>query len=128
MPATYTAAVKTARMTATRDHFADGTIEILTAADVVLVSVGLSPGGGAVAGSVWTLTLDAASVAATGAGVATKARLKTALGAADLTDLVVVSQAAVDADPGIVRDIIMDNTSVAVGQIVNVSNFTVTHA
>ena len=42
MPLTYSVDAKNARMTATRDACADGTLEILTSADAVLASIGLS--------------------------------------------------------------------------------------
>ena len=49
MPVSYTTAIKTARMTATRDYHANGTVEILTAADAVLATFGLDAAGGTVA-------------------------------------------------------------------------------
>lgn len=54
MAVTYATAVKTARMTATRDHFADGTLEILDASNNVLVTFGLSASGGTVTNDVTT--------------------------------------------------------------------------
>lgn len=42
MPLTYSTGAKNARMTAVRDLCADGTLEILTSADAVLASIGLS--------------------------------------------------------------------------------------
>ena len=57
MAVTYNAAVKTSRMTATRDYFANGTLEILTAADAVLATFGLDLAGGTVSGAVWTLVV-----------------------------------------------------------------------
>lgn len=49
MPLTYSVDAKNARMTATRDACADGTLEILTSADAVLASIGLSTATAAVA-------------------------------------------------------------------------------
>ena len=49
MPMTYSVGAKNARMTATRDACADGTLEILTSADAVLASIGLSTATAAVA-------------------------------------------------------------------------------
>ena len=42
MPVTYSTGAKNARMTATRDACADGSLEILTSADAVPASIGLS--------------------------------------------------------------------------------------
>lgn len=119
MAVTYNAAVKTNRMTATRDYFANGTLEILTAADAVLATFGLSTGGGTVAGDIWTITFDASTVAAGAAGTAAKAQIKTAGGSAHLTGLTVGTTGA---------DIIIDNTSIASGQNVTISAATIQHA
>lgn len=45
MAVTYNTAVKTTRMTATRDYFANGTLEIQTSGDAVLATFGLSASG-----------------------------------------------------------------------------------
>ena len=119
MPVSYTTAIKTARMTATRDYHANGTVEILTAADAVLATFGLDAAGGTVAGAVWTLVLDAATVTATGAGTAAKAHVKTAGGTIGLSGLTVGTSGT---------DIILDNTSIATGQTVGLSSATITHA
>lgn len=119
MSVTYNAAVKTARMTATRDYFANGTLEILTAADAVLVTFGLSPSGGTVSGGVWTLAFDAGTVAASGTGTANKAQIKNAGASAHLTGLTVGTSGS---------DINLDNLSIASGQNVTLSGGTITHA
>lgn len=120
MAVTYNAAVKTDRMTATMDYFANGTMEILTAADAVLVTFGLSGTGGAVSTDTWTLAFDATTVAATGTGTATKAQIKSAGGDAHLTGLTVGTSAT---------DIVIDNTSIASGQNVTISgSATIQHA
>ena len=119
MAVTYATTVKTARITATRDHFANGTLEILTAANAVLVTFGLSASGGTIASDTWTLVLDASTVQATGAGNATKAQIKTAGGTANLTGLTVGTAGA---------DIILNNTSIAIGQDVTLSSATIKHA
>lgn len=123
MAVTYNTAVKTARITATRDYFANGTLEILTAADAVLVTFGLSAGGGSIAGAVWTITFDASTVAATGAGTgagtAAKAQIKTSGGSAHLTGLTVGTSGS---------NINLDNTSISSGQNVTLSSATITHA
>ena len=119
MAVTYATAVKTDRMTATRDHFANGTLEILTAADALLVTFGLSAGGGTIATNVWTLTFDAGTVAASGTGTAAKAQLKTAGAAANLTGLTVGTSGA---------DINLNNTSINAAQNVTLTSATITHA
>jgi hypothetical protein len=121
MPAVYAAAAEAARMTATRDYFANGTLELLSAADVLLVSFGLSPTGGSVAGSVWTLEFDASPVAAVAGGTAAKAQLKTAGGLAHLTGLTVTAT-------GGGGDVTLDNTSIATGQSVAINSATITHS
>ena len=122
MSVIYNAAVKTARMTTTRDHFADGSLEILTAADALLVTFGLAAGGGSVAGLVWTLAFDNNTVAAAAAGTAAKAQIKRSAAngaAAHLTGLTVGISGA---------DVILDNLSIASGQNVTISAGTITHA
>lgn len=119
MPVTYSTGAKNARMTAVRDLCADGTLELLTSADAVLASIGLSATGGTVTGGVWTVTFDGAATA-TAAGTATRARIKAASGT------VVVDGLTVSATSG-AGDVRLDNTSIASGQSVTVSSFTVTH-
>ncbi|MDX0450699.1 hypothetical protein GOL37_27365 [Sinorhizobium medicae] len=119
MAVTYNAAVKTARMTATRDHFANGTLEILTAADAVLATFGLDAAGGTVSGAVWTLVFDNSTVAAGASGTAAKAQIKTGGGTAHLTGLTVGTSGS---------DINLDSVSITSGQNVTLSSATVTHA
>lgn len=118
MAVTYNTAVKTARITATRDYFANGTLEIMTAADAVLVTFGLDAAGGTISGAVWTLVLDASTVAASGTGTAAKAQVKTSGGSAHLTGLTVGTSGS---------DINLDNTSINSGQNVTLSSATITH-
>ena len=119
MAVTYNVAVKTDRITATRDYFANGTLEILTSADAVLVTFGLSASGGTISGDTWTLTFDAGTVAATGAGTAAKAQIKTSGGSAHLTGLTVGTSGT---------DVIIDNTSLEVDQDVTMTSATIQHA
>lgn len=119
MAVTYNVAVKTSRMTATRDYFADGTLEILTAADGVLATFGLSVAGGSIATDTWTLAFDASTVAATATGVAAKAQIKNSGGNAHLTGLTVGTSGS---------DINLDNTSINSGQNVTLSSATIQHA
>lgn len=111
-------AVKTDIMTAMRDHFANGTLEIMTSADAVLVTFGLSASGGTVAADTWTLTLDAATVAASATGTATKAQIKTSGGVANITGLTVGTSGT---------DIVLDNNSIAAAQDVTISSATIAH-
>lgn len=119
MAVVYTDAVKTQRITATRDHFADGTLEILTSTDTVLVTFNLTLAGGSVATDTWTLEFDNATVAATASGTATKAQIKTSGGTADLTGLTVSTTGA---------DINLDNDSINSGQNVTLNSATIQHA
>lgn len=119
MTITYNAAVKTARITATRDYFANGTLEILTAGDVLLATFGLSALGGTISGSTWTLTWDATTVAAVASGTASKAQIKTSGGSSHLTGLTVGTSGT---------DIIIDNTNIASGQNVTIGTSTIAHA
>jgi hypothetical protein len=125
MAVTYATAVKTARITATRDHFANGTLEILAANDTVLAIFGLSATGGSISGAVWTLAFDAGTVAGeagAGAGTAaTKAQIKTSGASANLTGLTVGAT-------GSGADIELDNTNIASGQNVTLDSGTITHA
>lgn len=119
MAVTYATAVKTARITATRDHFANGTLEILTSADAVLATFGLSATGGTISGGTWTLAFDASTVTATGTGTAAKAQIKTAGATANLTGLTVGTSGA---------DINLDSVSITTGQSVTLSSATIAHA
>ena len=119
MPVTYSVGAKNARMTAVRDLCADGTLELLTSTDTVLLSLGLSTAGGSVTGGVWTVTFDGAAQA-TAAGTAAKARIKAASGT------VVVDGLTVNTTGG--NDVVkLDNTSIATGQSVNPNAVTIAH-
>lgn len=120
MAVTYATAAKTARMTATRDHFADGTLEIgTTGMATVLATFGLSATGGSVTNDVWTLAFDASSVTASAGGTAAAPRLKNSVGTANLTGLTVGTSGS---------DINLDSTSISSGQTVTLSSATITHA
>jgi hypothetical protein len=119
MAVTYSAGTKTARITATRDDVANGTLEILTAADAVLATFGLSADGGSIAGSVWTLAFDASPVSASGTGTAAKAQIKNSGGTARITGLTVGTSGS---------DINLDSTSITTGQNVGLTSATITHA
>jgi len=123
MAVTYNVAVKTNRMTATRDYFANGTLELQSAGDVVLAVFGLDAAGGTILSDTWTLVFDAATVQGTvaaGAGTdATKAVIKTSGGNAHITGLTVGTSGA---------DINLDNVNIADGQDVTLSSATIQHA
>lgn len=123
MSVTYSNAAKAARMTATRDLVAAGTLELLSAADAVLAVFTLTAGGGAVADDVWTLAFDASTVtgeAAASTGTdATKAQIKTSGGTAVITGLTVGASGA---------DVVLNNVSIAEGQDVSLGSATFTHA
>jgi len=126
MPApTYDSVVKAARMTATRDAVADGTLELLAANDDVLAIFALTAAGGTVTNAVWTLAFDSSSTtgeaAASTGTVATQARIKNSGGTARITGLTV---GATSSGAGVE----LDNTSIASGQTVTISSATFTHA
>jgi hypothetical protein len=106
-------------MTATRDQVANGTLEILTAADAVLATFGLDAVGGTISGAVWTLVFDASSVTAGASGTAAKAQIKNSGGTALITGLTVGTSGS---------DINLNNTSINSGQTVTLSSATITHA
>jgi len=119
MAVTYTTAVKTASMTAKLNFFANGTLEILTATDDLLVTFGLNAAGGTVTGAVWTLVLDATPVAASGTGTAAKAQVKTAGAVVGITGLTVGTTNS---------NINLDNVTINTGQNVGLSSAVITHA
>lgn len=123
MSVTYATAVKTDRMTATRDAVANGSLELLSAGDVVLATFGLSATGGTVVDDEWTLAFDASTVqgaaGAAGGVDATKAQIKTSGGTAVITGLTVGTSGT---------DIVLDNNNIDEGQDVTLSAATVTHA
>lgn len=125
MPVIYHMAVKTARMTATRDSVANGSLEMLSAANTVLAIFGLAPAAGTVSNDIWTLELDDPDVngeVAAGAGTnATKARIKDSGGTVRVSGLTVGL-------PGSGADFIMVNTSITSGQEVGPTSGSIQHA
>jgi hypothetical protein len=120
MAVNYATAVKTARITATRDNVAAGTLEIGTAGmGSVLATFTLSGTGGTVSGAVWTLAFNASTVTAGATGTAAAAQIKTSGGVANITGLTVGTSGT---------DIILDNASITSGQSVTLSSATITHA
>ena len=120
MAVNYATPVKTSRMTATRDHFAGGTLEIGTSGmAAVLATFTLTAGGGTISNDVWTLAFSAASVTASASGTAAAARIKNSGGTANLTGLTVGTSGS---------DINLDSTSISSGQTVTLSSATIAHA
>jgi hypothetical protein len=120
MPPIYATAVKTARLTATRDQVANGTLQIGTAGmAVVLAEFGLATAGGTVSGDVWTIVLDADTVAAIASGTAAAARIRNAGGTALITGLTVGLSGA---------DVILDSVNITAGQQLTLTAATIQHA
>ena len=119
MPVTYDMAVKTARITATRDHFANGTIELQDATNTPIAIFGLTASGGTITDDTWTFAYDATTVNAVATGVITKAVVKDSLGNAHITGLTVGEGSG---------DISVDNADINVGQEVKVNSGSLQHA
>lgn len=120
MAVNYTTAVKTARITATRDELANGTLEIGTSGmSTVLATFGLSASGGTISTDTWTLVFDASTVSASATGTAAAARIKDSGGTAEITGLTVGTSGT---------DIVLDNTSITSGQDVSLTSATIQHA
>lgn len=116
---TYTNAVKSARMTATRDEVAGGTLVIQASNDDVLATFALTGAGGTVSTDTWTLAFDASTVQAGDTGTATKAEIRDSGGTAQITGLTVGTSGS---------DLTIDNTSINTGQNVTISSATIQHA
>lgn len=118
MPVTWDLPTKNKRMIATKDHYSNGFLDFMSAANVVLASFQFTAGAGSVTDDVWTFGLVSLTVlglpaAGVNGTVATKARLRTAGGVAGGTGMTVGTSNA---------DIIMTNTNVASGQNVVIAN------
>ncbi|MDP2621475.1 MAG: hypothetical protein Q8P46_15110 [Hyphomicrobiales bacterium] len=87
MPVTYTNAVKAARMSATRTHFAGGSLDIVAASGTILATFKLTAKGGEVNGNVWNMAFESGSVMADATGVPSSAQVKSASGAAGISGL-----------------------------------------
>lgn len=119
MAVNYTSALRTTRMTATRDACAGGALQLLDAGGVVLSSHTLSATGGTVADGVWTLGFTNATAAATASGTATTARIRNSSDADVVTGLTVGLGASG-------ADVEMQNTSINSGQDITISNANLT--
>ena len=127
MPVIYSAEVKTARMNAARNECANGDVQLLDSGGAVLATHGLDATAGSVVGSVWTISLDAATVAATAAGNIARARIRNSAGVVRVSGLTAGINPA-EPEPRLF-DVGVDNTNVAVGQQVTfTAPLTITHA
>lgn len=122
MAISYNTTVKSARMTVVKDAIdqgtAGGTLEILTAADALLVSITLADPCGSVSNGVLTFTVPRSGTAS-GTGTAAKAQIK------DSNAVVIASGLTVGTSG---TDIIVGTTSISSGVTVNVTSGAITHA
>lgn len=125
MPApTYDSTVKAARMTATRDEVASGSVELLDASNNALAVVNLTAAAGSVTGDTWTLAFDGTGTGTAAAGTgttATTARIKNSGGTTRISNLSVGATGSGSA-------VELSNTSIAEGQTVEFTGGTITHA
>lgn len=121
MAITYSTATKTARMNAVVTQLgASAKLQIgTTGMSTVLATITLDATAGTVSNGVLTLSGMPKNVAASAAGTAAAARLRTSGDVDVITGLTVGTSAT---------DIIIDNTNVASGQTVNVTSVVITHA
>ena len=128
MTVTYSATVKTARMTAVRDQIdaggAAGKLEICSAAYAsVLATITLGYSGastGTISGDVLTLAgFPRSDTSADNSGTAAVARIRTSANADVITGLTVGTSGT---------DVVLDSTSITAGQTVTISSATFTHA
>jgi len=123
MTVTYTAAVKTARMTAVRDQIdggvSAGKLEIGTAGmATVLATIALNDPSGTISGSVLTLSGFPKSDAADATGTAAAARIRDSANTDVITGLTVGTSGT---------DIVLDSTNITTGQTVTINSATITH-
>jgi hypothetical protein len=120
---TYDNTTKAARMTATRDLVAGGSLQILTASGGVLVTYPLSSTGGVISNGLWTLTFDQGAAtdvrAATGNGTAAQARIRNPAGVTHISGITVGTSGT---------GVIIDETAIAIGRLIQVSSASVQHA
>lgn len=125
MAVTYTTAVKTARMQAVADQIdagaSPGKLKIRDASNVVLATLILADPCGTAASGVLTIDFSPAisDTAADATGTAANAIIT------DSADTTVVSGLTVGTSG---TDIVIDNTSINIGQTVTVTAGTITHA
>jgi hypothetical protein len=121
MPVIYSNEAKFQRMLALRTHFSNGSLILLTDANLQLAVFTLAAVAGAIVGPAWTLAFNNASVIASGTGTATKAWVRTSGQVPDITGLTV-------GDNNSSADIRLSATNIVLGQTVTLSTATITHA
>lgn len=123
MSATYTTAVKNARLNAVTTAIgATGVLEIgTTGMGAILATIPLAnPAAPAASGGVLTFSMPQSDTSADNTGTAAAARIRTASGGTDIvTGLTVGTSGA---------DIILDSVSITAGQTVTINSGTITHA
>lgn len=123
MSATYTTAVKNARLNAVTTAIgATGVLEIgTTGMGDILATIPLAnPAAPAASGGVLTFSMPQSDTSADNTGTAAAARIRTASGGTDIvTGLTVGTSGA---------DIILDSVSITAGQTVTINSGTITHA
>lgn len=123
MAVIYSAAVKAARMTATRDQFAGGELEIVSAMGIRLACFRLAGNGGRIEGNAWIMMFNQAEVIAEALGKPAEARIKTTQGEIGLSGLTVGKGADIEiAYPEQSED------RISAGQIVRLTTATIIHA
>jgi hypothetical protein len=118
----YDMSIKTARMEGTRNVVSGGTLEVRDDTDAVIVSFDLSSTGGTVSDDIWTLGFEQ--------------NTKSSLLDADANNVVIkdsggnvrISGLSVSDDPESGAPVIIDNTSIIVGQQVSILSATIQHS
>ena len=120
MPVIYDTETKAARMNATKSEVGtDGKLKIRDSSDVVLLTIPLVAGG-SVTGAVWTLIAPPASdISADATGTAANAIITTSDDVTKISGLTVGTSGT---------DIVLDNLSIAAGQVVTINSAIITHA
>lgn len=123
MSVVYTTAVKNARLDAVVSQIGStGVLEIgTTGMATVLATIALNSTAGTSSGGVLTFSgFPKSDTAADAAGTAAAARIRTASGGTDIVTGLSVGTSG--------TDIVLDNTSINVGQTVTINSATITHA
>lgn len=123
MAVTYSIPAKVARMAATRDYFAGGTLEIISGTGTILVCAYLSADGGYVDGETWHLGFADKEAIAEGSGVPADARLKAANGDIGLTGLTIGKGKDIE-----IAYAAKAEQRIHAGQVVGLSGAAITHA
>ena len=125
MTVIYSAATKTARMTAVRDQIDAGTgagiLQIgTTGMATILAEITLNDPSGTISGSVLTLSgFPKSDTSANATGTAAAARVRDSSGADVITGLTVGTSGT---------DVVLDSVSITIGQTLTINSATFTHA